>query len=58
MRVKVLPPIDTEGLSKDDVPELTAKCRNVMIEAYNQIMKDHEDEYINLKPLPNKNKSK
>ncbi len=57
MRVRILPSIPTEGLTKDDIPELTSKCHKIMSEAYHQISKDHQDEYANLKPLPVKTKT-
>eukprot|EP00794_Sanderia_malayensis_P016043 gene16043-17665_t len=56
MRARVLPPIETEGMTKDDVPELTERCHSVMAKEYNLIMEQHKEEYSNLKTLHSKNK--
>ena len=58
LRVKVLPPLDTTGLTIDDVSGLSEKCRKIMLDAYEQIYEEHKDEYINMKPLPSDTKDK
>lgn len=37
LKVKVLPPISTEGLTTDDVPELAERVRKIMLEALKEI---------------------
>jgi 1-acyl-sn-glycerol-3-phosphate acyltransferase len=39
IKVKVLEPIPTAGLSKEDLPELIEKCRNLMIQNVNELDK-------------------
>ena len=51
IRVKCLEPISTEGLSADDVNELLEKCRNRMVQVYNEDFDAHKDLYGNLNAL-------
>ena len=50
--VKVLPPISTEGLTKDDVTELTLKCQQSMEEVFMKDFAERKDEFVNVAPLP------
>lgn len=58
MRVKVLPKIETTGLKKDDVTDLAKRCREKMLDTYNQISEEHKEEYVNMKALPAEAKNK
>ncbi|XP_065067918.1 1-acyl-sn-glycerol-3-phosphate acyltransferase alpha-like [Rhopilema esculentum] len=53
LRVKVLQPIETTGMTKDDVTKLTNSCRDLMLKEYAQMMEDYKQEYVNMRPLPN-----
>ena len=50
--------MDTTGLTIDDVSHLSEKCRQIMLDAYNQIYEEHKEEYVNMKPLPSHVKDK
>ena len=50
--------MDTTGLKKDDVSDLAKQCRELMLDAYNNIYEEHKHEYLNMKPLPNEFKEK
>ena len=58
MRVKVLPSIDTTGLTVDDASDLAEKCRALMLLTYHEISEVYKEEYATMKPLPNHNKDK
>ncbi|KAJ1916227.1 1-acylglycerol-3-phosphate O-acyltransferase [Mycoemilia scoparia] len=43
LRTKVLPPIETEGKTEDDIPELMETCRAKMLEALEEISPERVD---------------
>ena len=56
--MKILPPINTTGLTKDDAENLAEKCRDIMLDAYNKISEKYKEDYIAMKPLPKQSKNK
>lgn len=56
LRVRILPQIETTGLTKDDVTDLASRCREVMLAAYHQITEDYKEEYVDMLPLPDEQK--
>jgi len=58
LRVKILPPIDTTGLTNDDATSLAEKCWDIMLDEYYKISDKYKDDYIAMKPLPEQSKNK